>query len=639
MAEKKISYTTRDFQGIRTELINFTRQYYPDLVQNFNDAGIFSVFLDLNAAVTDNLQFHIDRSVQETVLQFAQQRSSVFNIARTYGLKIPGQRPSVSLVDFSITVPAFGDKENLSYCGVLRRGAQVLGAGQPFETVYDIDFSSAVNAEGSPNRLKIPNFDSNGKIINYSIIKREVVVNGVTKVFKKVVTPNDVKPFYELFLPEKNVLGITSILIKEGTQYVTIPPAQEFLSQTNRWYEVKALMDDRVFIEDPTKTSDSPGIKVGKYVTTTDKFVTEYTPEGFFKITFGGGNTSAENQLREFARDGLSFDLSKYTNNLTLGSTLKPNTTMFIQYRVGGGSNTNLGINVISQIGTVNFAVNGSSDNVNRSVINSLRCNNVTAAIGGANNPSTEEVRQMVSFNFSAQNRAVTINDYESIIRTMPSQFGAPAKVTITEENNKIKIKLLSYDSDGKLTEITANTLKQNIANYLSNYRMINDYISVESANVIDLSANVDIVLDASQNQGTIVTQIIDIITQYFSPSNRQMGENIYVSEIRKRIQNLDGVISISDVQFFNNVGGQYSSSQTSQRYIDSVTRQIELIADTIFAEPTQMYQIRFPNKDINVRVLNFKGINFSWYQYLYYNKLKLNSNLKLGVFFLLLFL
>ena len=613
MAEKKISYTTRDFQGIRTELINFTRQYYPDLVQNFNDAGIFSVFLDLNAAVTDNLQFHIDRSIQETVLQYAQQRSSVFNIARTYGLKIPGQRPSVSLVDFSITVPAFGDKENLSYCGILRRGAQVLGAGQPFETVYDIDFSSAVNAEGSPNRLKIPNFDSNGKIINYTIIKREVVVNGVTKVFKKVVTPNDVRPFYELFLPEKNVLGITSVLIKEGTQYVTIPPTQEFLGQSNRWYEVQALMEDRVFIEDPTKTSDSPGIKVGKYVTTTDKFITEYTPEGFFKMTFGGGNTSAEDQLREFARDGLSFDLSKYTNNLTLGSALKPNTTMFIQYRVGGGSNTNLGINVISQIGTVNFAVNGPSDNVNRSVINSLRCNNVTAAIGGADNPSTEEVRQMVSFNFSAQNRAVTINDYESIIRTMPSQFGAPAKVTITEENNKIKIKLLSYDSDGKLTEITSNTLKQNIANYLSNYRMINDYISVESANVIDLSTNVDVVLDASQNQGTIVTQIIDIITQYFSPANRQMGENVYISEIRKRIQNLDGVISISDVQFFNKVGGQYSSSQTSQRYVDPATRQIELIADTIFAEPTQMYQIRFPNKDINVRVLNFKGINFSW--------------------------
>jgi hypothetical protein len=136
MANKKISYTTRDFEGLRTELINFTRTYYPDLIDNVNDAAIFSVLLDLNAAVTDNLHFNIDRSIQETVLQYAQQRSSIYNIARTYGLKVPGQRPSVALVDFSITVPAFGDKEDLRYCGILRRGSQVNGAGQVFETVY-----------------------------------------------------------------------------------------------------------------------------------------------------------------------------------------------------------------------------------------------------------------------------------------------------------------------------------------------------------------------------------------------------------------------------------------------------------------------------------------------------------------------
>ena len=205
MANKKISYTTRDFQSIRTELVNFTRTYYPDLVDNFNDASVFSVLLDLNAAVTDNLQFNIDRSIQETVLQYAQQRSSVFNIAKTYGLKVPGQRPSVALVDFSITVPAFGDKEDLRYCGILRRGSQVNGAGQVFETVYDIDFSSPSNAEGFPNRLKIPNFDSNNKLLNYTITKRETVVNGITKVFKRVITANDVIPFFELFLPEKTV--------------------------------------------------------------------------------------------------------------------------------------------------------------------------------------------------------------------------------------------------------------------------------------------------------------------------------------------------------------------------------------------------------------------------------------------------
>lgn len=612
MAEKKISYTARDFQTIRTELINFTRTYYPDLIQNFNDAGVFSVLMDLNAAVTDNLQFQIDRSIQETVLQYAQQKSSIYNIARTYGLKIPGQRPSVALTDFSITVPAFGDKEDLRYCGILRRGSQVSGAGQPFETVYDIDFASPLNAEGSPNRLKVPNFDSNGKILNYTITKREVVVNGTTKVFKRVITPNDVKPYFELFLPEKNVLGITSVLLKDGTQYTTIPEPQEFLGLDNRWYEVKALAEDRVFIEDPTKVSDQPGVKVGKYITTNTKFISEYTPEGYIKMTFGGGNVSAEEQLREFARTGNSFDLNKYSNNLALGAALKSNSTLFIQYRIGGGQSTNLGSNVITQIGTVSFFVNGPSETINKSVINTLRCNNVTAAIGGANAPTTEDVRQMVSFNFAAQNRAVTINDYESIIKTMPSQFGAPAKVAITEENNKIKVKMLSYDSNGNLTDTISNTLKSNLSNYLSNYRMINDYISIESANPIDLSVDVDVVLDATQNQGAIISKLINIVTTFFSPTNRQLGQNVNVSELRRIIQNENGIVSISDLRFFNKVGGQYSSYQTSQRYSDLSTKQIELINDTIFAEPTQIYQIRFPNKDINVRVINLKTVNFS---------------------------
>jgi hypothetical protein len=613
MAEKKISYTTRDFQGVRTELINFTKTYYPELVQNFNDAGIFSVMLDLNAAVTDNLQFQIDRSIQETVLQFAQQRSSIYNIARTYGLKVPGQRPSVALVDFSITVPAFGDREDLRYCGILRRGSQVSGAGQPFETVFDIDFSSSINSDGTPNRLKIPNFDSNGNLINYTITKREVVVNGVTKVFKRVITPNDILPYFQLFLPEKTVLGITSVLLKEGTQYSTIPEPQEFISlNVNKFYEVQALVQDRIFVEDPTKPSDQPGIKVGKYISTSQKFISEYTPEGFCKLTFGGGNISAEEQLKEFARDGKGFDIARYSNNLSLGSTLTPNSTLFIQYRIGGGNGSNLGINTINQINTVSFSVNGPSSTINTSVINSLRCNNITAAIGGSNAPTTEDVRQMVSFNFSAQNRAVTVNDYDSIIRTMPSIFGAPAKVAITEENNKIKIKMLSYDTSGNLTDVISNTLKQNVANYLSNYRMINDYISIESATPIDLSVECDVVLDSSQSSGAVVAKVINIISNYFNPLKRQLGENVVVSELRRLIQSENGVISISDMKFFNLVGGQYSSFETSQTYLDETTNQIELYADTIFAEPSQIYQIRFPNKDITVRVLNLKSVNFS---------------------------
>ena len=612
MANKQISYTIRDFQGIRKELENFTKTYYPDLVSNFNDAAVFSVMMDLNAAVTDNLHFHIDRSLQETVLQFAQQRSSIFNIARTYGLKIPGKRPSVAVVDFTITVPANGDSENLSYCGILRRGSQVLGAGQIFETVYDIDFASPVDATGFPNRLKIPNFDGNDILINYTILKREVVVNGVTKVFKKPITNVEARPFYELFLPDNNVIGVTSVLLKDGLNYTNVPTNQEFLSNIDKWYEVQALAEDRIFIEDPTKPADKSGIKVGRYIQTNNRFITEYTPQGYLRMVFGGGNTSTDELLRDFARNGISLDLGRYQNNYSLGSTLKPNTTLFIQYRTGGGLSTNVGTGVINQIGTVDFAVNGPNGSINTQVIASLQCNNITAAVGGGDALTVEEIRNLVGFNFAAQNRAVTINDYEALIRKMPSQFGAPAKVSITEEDNKIKINILSYDSDGKLTTNVSNTLRSNIATYLSNYRMINDYIVVGSAQVIDLSVNLFVALESTQNQGSVIASIVNTVAAFLDPRTRILGQNVNVSELRSLIQNLTGVNSLNGIEFFNKVGGKYSSSQTSQPYLDDQTRQIGLIDETIFAEPTQIYQVRYPMTDITVQVQNLATTNFA---------------------------
>ena len=612
MANRKIPYTTRDFQAIRVELQNYVRTYYPELIQDFNDASVFSVFLDLNAAVADNLHYHIDRSIQETVLQYAQQKSSVYNIARTYGLKLPGQRPSVSLVDFSVTVPAFGDKEDERYLGTLLRGSQVVGAGLVFENIYDVNFASPYNAQGFPNRLKVPNFNANGVLLNYTITKRELVVNGITKVFKRVITPNDVKPFFELFLPEKNVLGITSVLLKDGTEYSNIPTTAEFMGLSNRWYEVDALAEDRVFIEDPTKVSDQPGIKVGRYIQTQDRFISEYTGEGFKKMTFGGGTNTAQDALDEFTTFGGTLELQKYSNNFSLGSALKPNSTLFVQYRVGGGLQSNLGTNVINQIGTVSFFVNGPSEATNSSVVNSLRCNNVTAAIGGAGLPTIEEIRNYVSFNFSAQKRAVTVQDYDSIIRNMPAQFGAPAKVAITENDNKILIQILSYDTSGKLTNIVSNTLKQNIANYLSNYRMMNDYISIFTAEVIDVSVDISIVLDSAQNSGQIISQVIDLISTYFNPQSRQLGQNVYLSEIRSIVQNTNGVLTVAGLEIYNEVGGQYSSAETSMVYSDPETKLIGPVDDTIFAQPSQVYQIRYPNKDIRVSVKNFQSVTFS---------------------------
>ena len=598
---KKISYATRDFAGLRQELVNLTKEYYPDLVKNTNDASIFSVLLDLNAAVADNLHFHIDRVWQETMLDFAQQRQSLFHIAKTYGIKIPGNRPSVSLCDFSINVPVRGDKEDDRYLGIVKAGAQVSGGGQIFETLEDIDFSDPFNSRGEPNRLKIPNFDNNNRLISYTITKREPVVNGVTRIYRRVISELDQKPFLKLYLPEQDVLGVTSIIHKDGTSFGANPSSSEFTNVSNKWYEVKTLIQDKVFIPDPTAASDSDNFKAGKYLDVNNKFVTEYTPEGYFSITFGSGTVNPLDNLDNFMNGSLKVNLSTYLNNMSLGAVPKANTTIFIKYRIGGGKDSNLGVNVITSVDDVEFEVNGPNENFNSQVQQSLRVTNVTPAIGGADQPTIEELRNMVSYNFSAQDRAVTLNDYKSLIETMPSTYGAPAKVNVMEEDNKVKIKLLSYDENGNLTDIVSNTLKNNILNYLSEYRMINDYIDITSGQVIDLGLEIDLIVDKNEKTSDILRTTIQNTIEFFAIEKRKMGDPLFVGDLMREIGTVSGVVNVVDVRVFNKKGGNYSSSEVSQE-VNATTGLISQTDLTIFMKSNQIFQIRFPNVDIKVR-------------------------------------
>lgn len=608
---KKISYATRDFAGLRQELVSLTNDYYPELIKNTNDASIFSVLLDLNAAVADNLHFHIDRVWQETMLDFAQQRQSLFHIAKTYGLRIPGNRPSVALCDFSINVPIDGDKEKTEYLGLLKAGAQISGGGQIFETLEDTDFSSPFNSRGEPNRLKIPNFDGNNKLVSYTITKREAVVNGVSRIYRRVITDLDQKPFLKLYLPEQNVLGIVSVIHKDGSSFGANPTSSEFSSSTNKWYEVKSLMEDKVFIKDPTKISDKDNFIPGTYLPVSNKFMSEYTPEGYYSITFGSGTVNALDNLDNYITGNLKVNLGTYLNNVSLGAVPKANSTLFVKYRIGGGADTNLGVNVINSIDNIEFIVNGPVSSVNNQVIQSLKVTNVTPAIGGANQPTVDEIRNMISYNFAAQNRAVTLNDYKSVIENMPPTFGAAAKVNVMEEDNKIKVKLLSFDTNGNLTNVVSNTLKDNITEYISQFRMINDFVEIQSGEVIDLGLEIDVVIDRNEIESDVIKSIIQKTIEYFAIEKRKMGDPLFTGELLKEIGTTSGVVNVVEVRVFNKTGGEYSQAEVSQSYKNDATKEIQQSDMTIFMKSNQIFQIRFPNKDIKVRVKPLTSTTF----------------------------
>lgn len=605
MANQGISYNARNFADVRTELINFVRQYYPDIFNDFNDASVGMMLLELNAAVGDMLSFHTDRMFQETQIDFAQERSSILAMARTYGLKVPGKRPSLSIVDFSCVVPTFGDSFDVRYAPLIRQGAQVTGAGKVFETQNDVDFSSPFTTGGVPNRLIEPNVDSNGNILSYTLTKREIVVNGLTRYFQKVITPNDVRPFFEIVLPEQDVLSISSIITLDGTNFNGVPSLDQFLDENLRWYEVDALADDLVFIPDNSAISDNPGIKPGRYKRVTQKFITEYTDNGFIKIIFGGGSQDISS-LSEFGVDQTLINkIGDFINNSSLGVTPTANRTMFIQYRTGGGANTNIGPNVLTSLGIADINVGGPVASMNTSVRNSIRVNNPIPAIGGKNEPSVEEIRNLVRYNFSSQNRAVTIKDYQTRIALMPGEFGVPFRCGVFEEQNKIKIYTITLDANGKLSNQSTNTLQKNIATYLSDYRMINDYIEISNAKVINLGFEVDLVVDKQFPQGQIITEAINSITSYFDVSKWNLGDDIYLGKLNETINNIAGVLNVVEIRVYNKVGGaSYSSNQISQPYVDEETRQIDLLGEyKLFGEPNAMFEIKRPDYDIKIRV------------------------------------
>lgn len=605
MANTGINYTSRNFADIRADLVDLVRQYYPDIFNDFNDASVGMMLLELNAAVGDMLSFNTDRMFQETQIDYAQERKSVLSLARTFGLKIPGKRPSVTLVDFTVTVPVFGDTFDISYAPIIRAGSQVTGAGKVFETTNDIDFSSPFTVGGIPNRVIIPNFDANGNLINYTLTKREMVTNGFSKVFKRIININDVKPFLEIVLPDSNVLSIDSVIALPGTTYTVDPTIDQFLNLNNQWFEMEALAEDKIFVSDNSSTSDNYGVTPGKWISTTKKFISEYTDLGFLKLIFGAGTKDLTSLCDFDTNTALVNQIGDFINNMSLGEVPTANTTIFVKYRVGGGADSNLGPNVITSLGIINMIINGPNQTTNSAVRASLTVNNAFPALGGRDEPSIDEIRYLVKYNFAAQNRCVTIKDYQSRILLMPGNFGVPFRTGVYEEQNKIKIYVLGLDENSKLTNTSTSTLRNNIAAYLANYKMLNDYIQISNGRIINLAFEVDLYVDRRQSQSQIMSEVITKVQEFMDINKYQMGDNIYMSALIETINNVGGVLNVIDLRVFNKVGeGLYSLNEIAQPYLDAETRQVDLTTDfTLFGEPISMYEIKYPDIDIKVRV------------------------------------
>lgn len=629
MSENKIAYTSRTYDDYKKSIRRIIAQYYPDVFERLDDAALGQWLVDILADMGDNLNYHIDRVYQETSINSASQLSSLQNIARSNGLHITGKKCALCEIELSCVVPVKGMTEPSStrfldtdYCPIVRKGSMFSSGTVTFELMNDLNFAEQFNSDGMSDRKVVPIRDSNGNIINYRVTKLAVVQASQSKIYKKVITSADIKPFMEFTIQDSNIVGIESIIFKKGTNFSSDPVTYEFTTdeetytdkngnEIQRYFEVDNLVDQYRFgiveekdekgfynpkwEEQPVPLCDEDGNLIkdseGKYIYTLqnmcvegkwkrikNKFITEYDDNWNLKVIFGAGLRNQYGTIPENAKQFTQYMMSRMQANDYMGVLPEVGSTMYVLYHVGGGEISNIAANTLTNIIYNNYSVagncNDTQDNLKKNNLrNSFRVTNTTPSYGGKDEPSEEEIKYMIKYNTASQNRCVTLHDYKVKINQLPAKFGCPFRIGVIEENNKVVIYALGLDSEGKLSNILSETVANNIIEYLNHYKMLNDFIEMRSGKIINVSFRVTLYADKSYDKAAVAKKVIDEIYDYMDIRKHEMGEDIFLGDLQKNISQIDGVINISKFQAYNKTGDGYSDDTITQELVTADNR------------------------------------------------------------------
>lgn len=663
MSNNKLSYLNRNFEDYREGLLAYVRQHYPQIANDFNDASVGSWLIDLMASIGDNLSFYIDKAYSETNVETAQRTSSLYNLARNNGLKVPGPKGAMAEVEFSCLVPAYVEgnpNENStlgmpaeSYLPIIRKGTKVSSRNQVFEVMEDIDFSSEFNNSGYPDRVVEGIYNNGNQATIYRVTKKGVVIAGESKIYRQVIEAKDVVPFLEIVLPDRNVMNVESIIFKDGTDFQSDPTMNEFMQNAEsvesesggtsiyRFFEVNSLVEQyrwgdaidgepqgtKIYystqLSNTTDTLGNEGknetiiVHKGEWHHVKQKFITEFTDNGYLKIIFGSGERAGTDpESLTGITNVAEYQMTKMLRNNFLGKLPKEGWTMYVLYRTGGGAASNVAANTITNISYYNVSI-GKSNNCNVRTIsdikNSITVTNPSPSVSGKDAPTADEMRAMIKYNSGAQNRCVTVKDYENRVAMMPPRYGCPFRISAVEENNKIMLYILGLDYNGKLSNVFPRQVIYNIMNYLSLYRTINDYVEIKPGKIINLKFEIKIFADKNYVSLDVAADVINVVKNYMDVNRHRIGEDIFVGDLEKEISNVDGVINLIDMKVYNVYGGAggYSLTKIAQPVVlEASIAEAEANADLIDLEATDyilnsdadsMFEIRNPETDITV--------------------------------------
>ena len=575
-----INYTSKDFSTIKADLIEYTKSYFPDTYKDFNETSPGMMLIELSSYVGDVLSYYVDYNYKENILSTATEKRNVRRLAEFLGYKTPNKTASIVKLKVTAEIDA-NDDGTPDYTDVpsqISNGLQIqsnIDSELLFETTGEIDFSIS----GSPDTpvISSPNLDANGEASSYTLTRYVQAVSAETKT--KSFTITSPTKFLELDIGEDNVIEILNCTD----------------SSDEKWYEVDYLSQERILKEtyynddsnratgynqgDITDTSLISIPYTLDYINTNKKFVTKFDVDtNSTKLMFGNGlykynvtGSSNSSIFTTIEQSGITLNGESFssinanvndllgTNSLNMGET-PTNTILTVQYRVGGGPDSN------AQAGELTTITDGTTG---------ISVTNDESATGGTDGQTVDEIRHNAKSFFASQNRCVTRQDYQARILNLPAKFGNIAKCYVEriDDAGGLFVSTLSYNQNKQLVQ-TPELVLRNIMTYLNQYRMINDQLdfgftlsdTLFSGYNINFGVKFEVNSDRRVNPSDVKIEVINTIKNFFKVERMQFRQSINMNDLQYNILGIEGVIGIKELKLFQN-GNDFGISRNMANY------------------------------------------------------------------------
>ncbi len=594
LKQTPINYTNRDFDSIKNDLINHAKRFYPDQVADFSQASFNSMILDSVAYVGDVLSYYLDYSVNESFLDTAIEAGNLRKHAKAVGFNYAGVSVAYGVVNVYVLVPAnsTGTAPNTDYLGTLKKGAIFQSRnGMSFTLLEDIRF-----ADPKCDFIAAQFDETSGATTYFAVRGFGQVSSGRIGGVEIDLTAETFAKFRRIRIGGTGINEVIDVVDSEG----------------NRYYQVDYLSQETIYKETTNPLAASEGVRsIIKPFVTARRFVLEQDSSGTY-LQFGFGSENSDDGgiadpsqvvLNLHARDHItdsSFDPNKLLGTDKLGVS-PAGTRLVVTYKHNDGTSTSTGSGTITQV--INSRIVFQDETILTSdvmnyVRNSLEVNNPKSITGDTAEISPEELRARTKTVFASQNRAVTAMDYRAATYRMPTTFGSIKRVQVIQDpnslNRRIAMYLVSQNEDGHLERTHART-KSNLKVWLSKYKAVNDLVDIFDAKVLNFEIEFSIAVDLRYDTQNVLNIAVGRVKERFAETF-EIGEPIYINDIKNLLSETEGVIDIKKLKISNKHSGAYSAHRLDFDKIKSKDGTI------IIPPKNAILELKYPD-------LNIKGV------------------------------